>query len=79
MTVNLSISLKVSNVYAICPSNFFPQNYPTDNFAFEKNDICKKLLSTALFIINRLTNDLTMGLLNNAIQRLLERMIWIDQ
>lgn len=63
-----TVSIKISNVCAICPSNFFPQNYPTDNNAFEKNDICKKLLSNALFIINKLTNDLTVGWLNNAIQ-----------
>ena len=40
-----------------------------DNVTFEKNYTCKKL-SIALYIINKLTNDLTMGQLNNAIQRI---------
>lgn len=69
MAVDVAISQNIKNICHF-PSNSFPYNYHADNLAFEKNILCKELLSSTSFIINRLTSDLTTGWLNSVIQRI---------
>lgn len=45
MAVYLAISTKILNIYSLCLSNLFPQNYSTNDLAFEKNNIYKIIKS----------------------------------